>query len=264
MIHLICATSKEAKPLIDLYRLKKDRESDQFQIFRNENKSLTISKIGKIYSAMSVTYTYNRFGANKNQVWINFGLAGHKTFRIGELFYVDKIIDNDTDIQNFPYVHESVNLRMNTCRTFSKPNKYLDDNLSDMECSGFFDAANFFSSKELIHSLKIISDNKINSIDFNNGELIYDIINKKINLISGFIEEIESLWNEFFSKKQIVDQKIKEVVEKLNASFYEKNVISKLAKEYFYKFNRLDLDIFDYSKNTTQNIEILKRKINEI
>ena len=51
--------------------------------------------------------------------------------------------------------------------TYSKPNEKLNDLLSDMESSGFFESSSKYSSKE-IHSLKIISDNESNRIDFNN------------------------------------------------------------------------------------------------
>ena len=176
MIHLIVATIKEARPLIDFYKLKKKQNSNEFQLFLNDNISLTVSRIGKIYSAMSVSHTFFELGKKKNQIWINFGLAGTKDLNIGELVLVDKVIDDDTGKLFFPHYFNSLKLPHKSCTTFSKPNKKLNISMSDMECSGFFESSNVFSSKELIQSLKIISDNQFESIDFNNEQQIYTLI----------------------------------------------------------------------------------------
>ena len=77
MIHFIVATSSEARPIIDFYRLKK-KEVSNFVIYNNDAISLTISGIGKINAAMSITHTFHEFNQQKNNVWINLGLAGHK------------------------------------------------------------------------------------------------------------------------------------------------------------------------------------------
>ena len=56
--------------------------------------------------------------------------------------------------------------------TFSKPNYNYSKRLYDMEASGFFLAANKFSTKELIHSLKIVSDNEsLSSQTFSKEEI---------------------------------------------------------------------------------------------
>ena len=48
-----------------------------------------------------------------------------------------------------------------------------------MELSSFFYSANKYSTKELIHSLKIVSDNKSEILDFNNKKKIKSIFKKK-------------------------------------------------------------------------------------
>jgi len=81
VIHFIVATNFEARPLIDFFKLKKKIHIEEFQIFNNEEISLTVSGIGKIFSALAVAHTYFQFGKKKNQIWINFGLAGHKNLK---------------------------------------------------------------------------------------------------------------------------------------------------------------------------------------
>ena len=95
MIHFIVATSSEARPLIDFYSLKKKTLSN-FVIYNNDIISLTISGIGKTNIAMSIAHTYYEFNQQKNSIWINFGIAGHKDAKIGDIFLIDKVVDNET------------------------------------------------------------------------------------------------------------------------------------------------------------------------
>ena len=69
-----------------------------------------------------------------------------------------------------------------------------------MEASGFF-SANKFSTKELIHSLKIVSDNESLSSQTFNKEEIKELIRANIDEILDFLEIIESTWNNFFCKE---------------------------------------------------------------
>ena len=48
MIHFVVATNSEARPLIDLFKLKKIKDLKQAFIYANQSTSLIISGIGKI------------------------------------------------------------------------------------------------------------------------------------------------------------------------------------------------------------------------
>ena len=61
MIHFIVATNSEARPLIDLFKLKKKKDFKQTLIYANQQISLTITGIGKINAAIGVTETYFYF-----------------------------------------------------------------------------------------------------------------------------------------------------------------------------------------------------------
>ena len=97
MIHFIVATTSEARPLIDFFKLKKKKSISNFIFFDNDEISLTISGIGKINAAMSVTHTYYEFNKIKNNVWVNFGIAGHISHSIGKIFLINKIVDKETN-----------------------------------------------------------------------------------------------------------------------------------------------------------------------
>ncbi len=261
MIHFIVATIKEARPLIDFYKLKKKNSSSQFQIFLNQNISLTVSKIGKINSAISVCHTFFELGKKNNQIWINFGLAGIKNLNIGELILVDKVVDNDSNKQFFPYLIKDLKIKQKSCVTFSRQNEKLDKFLSDMECSGFFQSSSIFSSKELIHSIKMISDNEFESINFSNDQQIYNIVNERICDIDEFVNKIWKTWDEFYKKDHNLNYEIDKTIKKLKPTFYQKHKLTKLIRLYFDKYQKFDHNILDYKKNTEHNIKLLLKKI---
>lgn len=47
MIYIITTLFIEAKPIIEKYKLKKDKTSQKFQIFSNEKIKLIISGVGR-------------------------------------------------------------------------------------------------------------------------------------------------------------------------------------------------------------------------
>jgi len=244
VIHLIIATNAEARPLIDYYKLKKKSEFNEFQIYSNNKKelSITICGIGKVSAAISVTHTYYEFGCQKNQIWINFGLAGHKNINLGELVLVNKVIDTTNNYKFYPFFAEKINLLRVNCKTYDSPNYNYTENLTDMECSGFFFSANKYSTKELIHSIKIISDNKLGKINFKNKLEINQIIEKKIEVINTFMIKIEALRKKFFSIDLKIDEESKKIFSEVKFTFTQKQQLKKLLQIYFTKFTNLRYD----------------------
>ena len=86
MIHFIVATNSEARPIINFYNLKKKKTIANFVIYKNNSISLTISGIGKINTSMGITHTFHEFNQQKNNIWINLGIAGHKKEKL-EIFF---------------------------------------------------------------------------------------------------------------------------------------------------------------------------------
>merc|ERR1712164_4650 len=135
---------------------------------------------------------------------------------------------------------------MGNCITFSKPNYNYSNILYDMEASGFFLAANKFSTKELIHSLKIVSDNESLSSQTFNKEEIKELIRANIDEILDFLEIIESTWNNFFLQKNKIEQKIKNDLSKFRKTFSEENQLYSLLK-ILYNSPLENKDVLDFS-----------------
>ena len=134
MIHFIVATYYEARPLIEIFNLNKIKTN--LNLYENDEISLTISGIGKVNCAMSVAQTFYEFNKSYNNIWINVGLAGHRSLQLGEISLVNKIKDNSTQKTFFTFIAD-FNIQSFECLTCDKENKNYSNNLFDMECSGF-------------------------------------------------------------------------------------------------------------------------------
>ena len=127
-------------------------------------------------------------------------------------------------------------------------NKY-NDSLSDMELSGFFEAANKYSYKELIHSIKIISDNKYDSIDFRDKQTVEKLFSDKSNVFEKFFKIIESLLKDTVNNTTMIDQKVEGLIRNVKFSKSENEQVKRLLKLIFLKKKQIDYDIFNQTNN---------------
>ena len=258
MIHFLVATLSEGRPLIDFFDLKISNNDSLFKVYHSVDISLTISGIGKLNSAMSVIKTFFDFNKQKNNIWINLGLAGHKNHRIGDLFLVNKIKDSSSNKIYYPFVAHS-KLKSIQCITYEKENLYYNESLSEMEASGFFYSANKFTSIELVQVLKIVSDNEKESINFNDKHIIYDLIfsnKKKIINLCDSLHKIKENVKDY--NLQYINEEFEEIFKGIKFSFTEKQQMKSLLKLYFARYNFLKKDLFNYKKNGAFNIQMLK------
>ena len=257
MIHFIVATSSESKLIIKKLKLKKVKPSSGFDFFYNDNFSITITGLGKVNSALGVAHTFFKFKGLSNNIWINIGLAGHEKEKIGTLVFVDKIYDYETQKSMYPFFVKNYKIKRLNCTCYSKPNFNYTNSLSDMESSGFFSSANKYSSKEIIHSLKIVSDNKFEKIDFNDTKIIERIFEKNFDQILDFVNDIEDLWERKFQKQNKIKIKIEKEIENLKYSFSEGMQLRNLLKIYYN--SNFPKKIIEQNKSTKDNIYKIKK-----
>tara|TARA_B100000989_G_scaffold299018_1_gene292016 strand:+ start:8330 stop:9121 length:792 start_codon:yes stop_codon:yes gene_type:complete len=240
MLHLLIATHTEAKPLIDNFKLKK-KKFDEFSIYWNKNKniSLTITGIGKVNSASSVSYTASIFGFEKNNIWLNIGICGHKNFKIGDIFLVNKTMDRASTKVWFPSINIDTKIKQVGCITLDKIETKYENMLFDMELSGIQQSALKFSSIEFIHSLKIVSDNeKISQKCFYSKD-ISDLILNKMDEIEEFMINIFILNDKFMAKNLIIE----EIIKMIKRNNFKKNHILRVV----YLLKRMELYNRKYS-----------------
>lgn len=209
MISIVTALRCEALPLIDHYRLHHDGSHSQFHHYRNDEIQLIISGVGKLAAATATAY----LAASTQQqciAWLNLGIAGHADRAIGKPLLADRIIDAASGQRWYPGFALSFLCGSDSLTTIDQPDDtYNRSTMVDMEASGFFAAASRFQSCELIHALKIISDNRT---------LGTEHINKK--MVSGLIaENLETIENTVSNLLQLAAQLAQ--IEQPPGNFYE-------------------------------------------
>lgn len=161
-IFIYTALPCEAKPLVEHFGLKKATTIQPFAVYFNKDICLTVTGVGKSAMAAGVAYTQALFTFVEHPVLVNIGIAGHKYHDVGSLFLIDKITDFDSKKSHYPPLVFTPSCPTAGLQTVSRPQLVYDSqHLCDMEASAFYEAAVRFSSGELIHCLKIISDNEL-------------------------------------------------------------------------------------------------------
>ena len=151
----------EAEPIIEDYGLKRIREINLFKVYRNNsgNHWLIVSGIGSINAAAASIFLYQYSNAKKSSFWFNIGIAGYFTGPVGEIFLVDKILDEVTCRTHFPRPALTKKIKKDELLTVSKPREPCStSHLIDMEGFSFFDVVNRFAFREMIAVLKVVSD----------------------------------------------------------------------------------------------------------
>ena len=194
VLFIFTALDCEARPLVKYFDLKKENSHVCFSIYRNQKIVLTVAGVGKVAMAGAVAYTMAVFPSYQVPLLINVGIAGHKTLAIGTLCLAMKITDGDTGRRFYPQLLGSHWPETSELKTASLPStQYSSDCLYDMEASAFYEMAVRFSSGELIHCFKIVSDNEISSIEKIQPKLVTEWIASQMNEIGPLLQQLEKL-----------------------------------------------------------------------
>ncbi|MDT4332779.1 hypothetical protein ACQE3E_22950 [Methylomonas sp. MED-D] len=187
------ALACEAKPLIRAWSLKKTSDSSAFSMYSGPAGTVVVSGIGKTAMAGAVAYAL-ALRPVTNPVLLNLGVAGHPEYPIGHVCLADKVVDADTGRCFFPQLPFDVLCPTASLITSSKPNTaYLQDALYDMEASAFYETAVRFGSSELIHCLKIVSDNPGRSIAAISEIQVESWIGTQVPMIENVLGQLQGL-----------------------------------------------------------------------
>ena len=201
MIHLFCALPCEAEPLIQHFKLSDIKEFDLFRIYQSKDKeiSLTTTGIGKLNMAAAVSYQYACLKTSAADIWLNIGVAGHATLSLGEARLVNKITDEHDDTSWYPQIIFNSPCASTNLITLDKPSTDYQDALYDMEASAFYQLAIRLGTAELIHCLKIISDNAEQNTATVNADKVKKMITAQVQTIEQLIDCLKPLTAEIHS-----------------------------------------------------------------
>ena len=159
MLYFHVALPSEARPLIDFYQLRQDFSPNPFRIYKSGEVCLVISGQGKVATAAAISATSIQFQKHPGP-WVNVGIAGHASASIGDIFLINKAVEHSTKSTYYPSIPFETPFRGSKIITCDQPtSKYPDNCLYDMECSAFFHIGQQYVPAELVHSIKIVSDN---------------------------------------------------------------------------------------------------------
>ncbi|WP_305909285.1 hypothetical protein Q9L42_006235 [Methylomarinum sp. Ch1-1] len=190
-VFIFCALECEAKPLLNQYGLKKWRQPHSFAIYRAEDRVLVVSGVGKTAMAGAVGYAMAIFQP-LNPVLINLGIAGHRDIPTGSLVMADTVIDADNQEKRFyPQWIGRWPCQSRPLSTLAQPDfSYSGDSLYDMEGAAFYQIALKFSSSELIHCIKVISDNLDQSAKHINAKAVSSWVAKQLPATDAIIARL--------------------------------------------------------------------------
>ena len=195
-MNFVCALLPEAIPLIENLDLKKQRISSPYALFKNKSHQLVISGMGKQNIATAIGFLHG-IAPNKNTPWLNLGLAGHGSFQLGTPCQIIKCIDSSTQKSFYPPPIFSTQLTKATLHTCDQPfTEYQKGTAYDMEGFAFFETASRFCPRELVQSIKIISDNPESPLVRFDKSQVSPLITPSIPLIHSLIKEMEVIAEE--------------------------------------------------------------------
>jgi hypothetical protein len=119
-----------------------------------------VSGVGRLAAAAATAYLEAFLGETGDRPWLNVGVAGHSRLPLGTPVLAHKISSRDRSDRWYPgllvdWSGESAEV----CTVSSPDTDYPGDCLYDMEAAGFYAMACRFSSVELVHCFKVVSDN---------------------------------------------------------------------------------------------------------
>lgn len=193
-VNLVVALPAEAKPVIRHFGLQRWQPDGDFPVYRNGPLCLVLSGVGKAASAAAVAFLNARRSEAGRSIWLNLGIAGHGRQAVGEALLASRITDGET--------HQS----WGVCITFEPPcdttcllsldrphDHYPSNCATDMESTGFVSAALRHSPPQLVHCLKIVSDNPASPAQNINARLVSDLIANRLTIVSLLIERLQAV-----------------------------------------------------------------------
>jgi len=198
MICLVVALLAEARPLIAHAKLKKI-DGHPYRLYEGERLRLIVSGIGKVAAGSAVAYQQALL-EEPVAAWLNMGIAGHHSEEIGSTLLAYKVIDRATNKTFYPTFSSPPPCDTTQLITVDQvQGEYPDHSGVDMEASGFCATAQRFASSELVHCLKVVSDNPQSTISSLDEKKISRLIEQQLYLVDEFTTTLQDLSAELAS-----------------------------------------------------------------
>jgi adenosylhomocysteine nucleosidase len=209
-INILVAHLLEAKPLMKQFGLLKVfSEGDApipglTQTYKNKDGMvLLVTGMGKSAMTQGVKALHRwqleslEYEPELATIWINIGIAGHRTARLGSGYLAHKIVDQETGDCCYPgMLIEGFETR-EVCTVNEPETIYPRLVLYDMESAAFYRAASAYASSEFIQCFKIISDNLVTPVERFKSQNVFDLIANHGENIAKLFKLLLNLADEF-------------------------------------------------------------------
>lgn len=194
MINVVVALQCEAKPLIRHYGLTGHNAAGGYRLYQNDAMQLIVSGVGPAASAAAVAFLFGVTGQQLDALWLNVGVAGRGNRPLGTPMLANKITDVATARSWYPpLVFDAPCETAHLCTVARPEAGYDGDKAFDMEASGFYAAANRFSTAELIHVLKVVSDNGASGPASVSAELVETLVADSLPVLDALLDALSPL-----------------------------------------------------------------------
>jgi len=183
LLHFVVALHCEAAPIIEFYKLKSIHNTLP-QVYRNESVCLVVTGIGGLACASAVGYLAGLLKSDKCGVWINIGIAGHQQFSRGTVCLVRKVTELATGKAIYPSLPFSTRIPRADCFYVDRAEVQFNENgLYEMESFAFFKAAWRFCTIDYVHSIKVVSDNRLETADQITHSIISSLVGSQLEMV---------------------------------------------------------------------------------
>ncbi|MBI1195801.1 MAG: hypothetical protein GC138_08150 [Gammaproteobacteria bacterium] len=181
MLNVVVALHCEAAPLIDALGLKRVGEPAAFPVFVEHDTRLVLCGIGKRNAATATNWLHTEYGGAQGQAWLNLGTAGHGMHRLGTGVLAHRVRDAASGRSWHPSLSFATPLVTDEIITVDQVQMgYPLTGCFEMEAAGFYSVAEHFSTPDLVHCCKVITDNPRNIYTEITEELATELVAERL------------------------------------------------------------------------------------
>ncbi len=193
--------------------------------------SLTITGPGKINAAAGTSYLHGLFNTQADDGWLNIGVAGHKTMVVGQAILAHRIQDAGNSHVFYPQFVFEPPCQTAELLTLDRPSTDYEEKMFDMEAAGFYAIASRFATVELIHVLKIISDNEEHPAAKPDESFIEKLIGNHIETMDHLLDKLRLLSLELGAIQKIPEH-YPQFIERWHFTRYELERLTQLLNRW--------------------------------
>ncbi|MGD8816452.1 MAG: hypothetical protein PVJ51_04650 [Acidobacteriota bacterium] len=156
--------------------------------------ALVVSGPGRIAAGAAVAAVAS---VMPSAAWLNVGIAGHADHRLGSPFLAHRVREVTSGRAWYPPLVFAPPCPTAGLATVDTPcEDFPDDDLYDMEGAGFYEIAGRCAPHELVHCLKVVSDNRENPARDLDAARVRELIGDSLAVIDAVVEQLAALAGE--------------------------------------------------------------------